>query len=384
MASAIESIVRTDSRKAYLSRAGHANLADLLGQLAWLWNIALHRRKQAWANEQKSMTFYDQCKVLTQARRSPEWSRFPAHAQRSTLQRLDRAYKRFFKRGGFPRFKNEHRGIRSFEMPCPRVRTNGKWCWITVKGIGRVRFRGGIPEGAIKLVRIVRTPRRVKVQFVCERLAEIAPDTRPMVGMDLGISARVALSTGETIPGVKLDRRELTRRQRRLSKAQRGSRNRQKRKAELAREWQRVREREKGALHELTADLVKRVSSSWAIEDLQTKNMMRNRRLARSISEQQWGVLTAMLAYKAESAGGQFVRVPPHHASRECSGCGTRQDMPLSVRTFRCADCGLVLDRDVNAARNVLQRGLAALNPGGEIPERAEQEGERQMVAASA
>ncbi len=120
-------------------------------------------------------------------------------------------------------------------------------------------------------------PRRVKVQFVCERLAEIAPDSRPMVGMDLGISARVALSTGETIPGVKLDRRELKRHQRRLSKAQRGSRNRQKRKAELAREWQRVREREKGALHELTADLVKRVAASWTVEDLQTKNMMRNR-----------------------------------------------------------------------------------------------------------
>ena len=384
MASGIQSIVRVDSRKAYLSKKGHANLADLLGQLTWLWNRALSNRKRAWKNEQRSVTYLDQQKALTATRQDPAWSRFPVMAQRSVLQRLDRSYKAFFRKGGFPRFKSEHRGVRSFEIHAPpKVRTNGRWSWVKIKGVGRVRFRGGIPEGDIKLLRIVRTVRRVKIQFVCERDVQIVPDDRPMVGVDLGISNRIALSTGETIPGVKLDRTELKRRQRRLSKAKRGGNNRRKRRTELAREWQRVTERERGQLHELTADLVKRVSASWAVEDLKIRNMVRNRHLARSITEQQWGAFTRMLAYKAESAGGRLVKVPPHHTSRECSGCGRRRDLALSVRVYRCAGCGLVLDRDVNAAVNMLQRARGS-PPGGTSPGRAEQADERMRLAASA
>ena len=362
-----QSIVRTRSYKAYLSRAGHRNLADLLAQLMWLWNIGLFKRKQAWERDQKSTSYYDQCKELTVTRRDPAWSRFPAWAQRSTLERLHLSYRHFFRRGSYPRFKGPDRGIRSFSMPCPKIRTNGKWSWVKIKGIGRVRFKG-FPEGAVKLVRVIRTARRIKVQFVTEQSVTVAPDSRSMVGIDVGIKARVALSTGETVPGVKLDRRELKRQQRRLSKAKRGGVNRRKRKAELSREWQRVTDREKGALHELTTAIVKDHSASFAVEDLQIRNMVRNRHLSRSIMEQQWGAFVWMLGYKAESAGGQLVKVAPHHTSRECSGCGRRRDMPLSARTYRCAACGLVMDRDVNAARNVLQRGLAALNPGGASP----------------
>jgi len=371
MASGTQSIVRTVSRKAYLSRAGHRNLEDLLGQLTWLWNIALHRRRQAWIEREEPVSCYDQYKVLTKARRDPARSRFPVTAQRSVLQRLDRSYKAFFRRvkagekPGHPRFKPGDRGVRSFEVVTP-LKTNGRRSWVVVKGVGRVRFRGGPPEGTVKVLRICRTARRVKIQFVVEQETEIASDPRPMVGIDMGIRSRIALSTGETVPGVKIDRRELKRRQRRLSKAKKGSKNRRKRAVEVAREWQRVTEREKGALHELTTDLVKRVSANLAVEDLRIPNMVRNRRLARSIHEQQWGAIVSMLSYKAESAGGSVTAVAPHHTSRECSGCGRRRDMALSVRVYRCG-CGLVLDRDVNAARNVLQRGLAA-SPSGGVP----------------
>ena len=375
---------RVDSRKAYLSKAGHANLGDLLGQLTWLWNRALSNRKRAWKNEQRSISLYEQYRHLTATRTDPAWSRFPVKAQRSVLERLDRSYKAFFRKGGFPRFKSEHRGVRSFAIHNPpKVCRAGKWSWVKIKGVGRVKFRGGVPGGDIKLLRLVRTVRRVKIQFVCEREVTIVPDDRPMIGVDLGIKSRIALSNGETVAGVKLERGELKRRQRRLSKAKKGSRNRAKRRRELAREWQRVTEREKGALHELTAELVKRHSASWAVEDLQIPNMVRNRRLSRSIMEQQWGAFTRMLSYKAESAGGRLVQVPPHHTSRECSECGRRRDIALSVRVYRCNECGLVLDRDVNAARNVLRRATSP-PPGGAIPGRALQADERLQVAASA
>ena len=205
-----------------------------------------------------------------------------------------------------------------------------------------------------------------------------------MVGIDMGVKQRVALSNGEIVPGVKIDRTELKQRQRQVSKAKRGSNNRRKKVRMLAREWQRIREREEGALHELTTRLVKDVSASWAVEDLRIPNMVGNRRLARSIHEQQWGALTWMLGYKAESAGGRLVKVRPHHTSQTCHACGwrPRESIGPGVRVYRCGGCGQQSDRDVNAAKNVLLRGRAS-DPGGAPPGRAEQADER-LLAASA
>lgn len=371
MASEPSTVVRTRTFRAYLSRAGHANLGDLLRQLTWLWNAALSERRQAYQRDETRLSRFEQFGTLTRTRADTAWSRFPVNAQRSTLTRLDKAFQAFFRRvkagekPGFPRFKNERRGVRSFSMPCPKIRTNGKWSWISVKGIGRIRFRG-FPEGRVKLLRIVRTARCVNIQFVTERAVMVEPDARPPVGIDVGINARVALSTGQTFPGVSIDRRELKRRQRRLSNAKRGSRNRIKRRKELAREWQKVREREKGALHELSAKIVRDHSANLAVEDLRIPNMVRNRRLARRIHEQQWGHLVRMLGYKAESAGGSVVLVDPRFTSQRCSGCGRRKHIGLSVRVYRCR-CGHEQDRDVNAAANILQRAFGP-NPGGALP----------------
>ena len=367
--------IRTHRHRAYMTRAAHGHLTDLLAHLTGLWNVALDHRRTAWLDREVSVSRFDQMKELTVARRRDPsgWGRWPVKAQRSVLTRLDRAYARFFAKGGFPRFKGR-RGVRSFELESfPKLRTNDRWTWTAVKGVGRIRWRGEPPDGDVKLLRVVRTPRRVEVQLVVAAEVEVAADVRPPVGIDLGIAARIALSTGETFPGVRIDRGELKRRQRRLSKAKIGGRNRAKRRREFAREWQRVAERERGVLHELTADLVERVSGTFAVEDLRVENMVRNRRLARSIAEQQWGALVSMLTYKAESAGGSVERVAPHHTSRECSGCGARRDLTLAVRVYRCRVCGLVIDRDVNAARNVLQRAFGP-NPGGSPPDGAEQE----------
>ena len=369
-------IVRTRTFRAYLSPTGHRNLSDFLRQLTWLWNVALNERRQAYARDGSSVSLYDQFKVLACTRQAADdaWWRFSSEAQRSTLKRIDRAFRSFFRRikagdnPGFPRYKGAQRGVRSFDMPCPKIRSNGKWSWVKVKGVGRIRFRGTV-DGTVKLVRVVRTVRRVNVQFVTEQSIAVPPDVRVAVGIDLGISARVALSTGETFPGVKIDRRELRWRQRRLSKAKRSSRNRTKRKAELTSEWQRVAEREKGALHELTTAIVRDHSSRLAVEDLRVTNMVKNRRLARAISEQQWGRLVHMLGYKAESAGGLVTKVDPRFTSQTCSCCGWRpeQRIGLAVRVFRCDICGHTQDRDVNAANNILQRAMCP-NPGGVIP----------------
>ena len=254
---------------------------------------------------------------------------------------------------------------------------------LQVKGVGRIRFRGELPE-CIRMVRVVRTALRVKVQIVHE-LPEVesVPSPNP-IGIDVGVKSRITCSNGYQSGRNELDRTELKRRQRILSKAVKGSNNRNKKRLALAREWQRVRERERGKLHEETAELV-RQSNTFYVENLNVLNMVRNHRLARSILEANWGTFLDMLTYKAESAGGKVERVNPKDTSQRCSCCGSKppRKLTLSIRRYQCGFCGFEADRDVNAALNILQRGLGqSLKPGGNIPARRENENDGVALAA--
>ena len=158
-----------------------------------------------------------------------------------------------------------------------------------------------------------------------------------------------------------VDRAELKRRQRILSRAKRGSNNREKKRRLLAKAWQRVTEREQGKVHEITAALVKDHACRFVVEDLKIPNMVRNRRLSRSIVEQQWGYFVHCRTYKAASAGGWVTKVDPQNTTQQCSGCGSmpRDKLGLDQRMYHCYACGMVLDRDLNAAVNILHRGLS-------------------------
>ena len=149
-------------------------------------------------------------------------------------------------------------------------------------------------------------------------------------------------------------------------KLRRGSNNRDKKRKSLAREWQRVAELEKGKVHEITTFLVKNFSSRWVVEALKIPNMIKNNRLSCSIIEQQWGFFKYCLTYKAESAGGKVVEVNPKNTTQMCSNCGSlpREKLGLGQRTYHCYSCGQSMDRDVNAALNILQRGLASFSVG--------------------
>ena len=166
------------------------------------------------------------------------------------------------------------------------------------------------------------------------------------MGVDLGIKDRAILSNGHKIPKNVVSRDDIKRRQRILSRALRGSNDRQKKKLLLSKEWQRVTEREKGKVHEITRSLVKGHSCRFVVEDLKIPNMVKNHKLARSIVEQQWGYFVQCLTYKAESAGGWVIKVDPKNTTQQCSGCGSmpRDKIGLDQRTYHCYSCGMVLD----------------------------------------
>ncbi len=186
------------------------------------------------------------------------------------------------------------------------------------------------------------------------------------VGVDLGVSALAALSTGEMFPSPKphkalLDR--LRRLSRSLSRKQKGSANRKKARARLAKLHARIVNIRADALHKLTTDLTRRFHTI-GIEDLNVRGMAKNRHLARSIMDMGFFEFRRQLQYKAAMRGGQVVVADRFFASsKTCSACGHRlDDLPLSVREWTCPDCGIIHDRDVNAARNLLAYGLAALS----------------------
>jgi len=358
---------RTYTFTGKLSPRVHRNLDAFLSQQRVLWNAALEERISAWEKAGKNISRFDQFRSLSEIRQDSEFSQYHITCQRTVLKRLDGAFKSFFvrvKRGdkpGFPRFRGQNRPIRSFETDTFTVKQSGKFYTVNIKGIGKIRFKADETVTDMpRLLRVVKTPLRVKVQFVCDREIEDRTDTRPPVGIDLGVKSRVALSSGEISPGVKNGTEKVKRLQRKLSRAKRGSNNRRKIKTALSKEHQRIKERAQGAVHELTAELVKRHSARFFVEDLQIGNMVKNRKLARSIHEQQWGSLVHVLSYKAVEAGGWVERVNPAFTSQACAQCGALPDIPigLKVRMYACKSCGRECDRDVNAAKNILSVGL--------------------------
>ena len=375
--------MRTATYTAKLSRPSHTKLDEFLDMLRVLYNAALEERIDAYRKSGKSIGYVAQAKSLTEIRSSDlGYENHRCAIQQNLLKRLDKAYQGFFKHGGFPRFKSYSRGIRSIEWHNPSMQTHGKYNVLQVKGVGKLRFKGELPEN-IKFVRVVKTALRVKIQIIHEiEDVESAPSINP-IGIDVGIKSRITCSNGFQTGKNELNRAEIKRKQRILSKAVKGSNNRKNKRIALTKEWQRVREREHGKLHELTTDLVKQ-SNTFYVEDLQVLNMVKNHKLARSILEANWGNFVNMLTYKAESAGGKVEKVDSKYTSQICSECGSKptKKLTLAIRLYQCESCGFEADRDLNAALNILKKGLGKfLKSGGNTPTRRESENDGTALA---
>ncbi len=221
-------MIRTRTYTAKLSKTTHHNLDTALRLMGELYNACIEQRESAHRNGHKVL-YSDQQKELKDIRSEfPEYQELHAHSTQALIKRVDRAYKRFFrKKGGHPRWKSRNRGVRSIESSLIRVYRGIKWNHVDWKGIGRLRFRGEIPEN-IRLVRVVRTPLRVKVQIVYDCEPEPVTDERMPIGIDVGIAKLLATSDRLQVAGRKLDRSAIKKKQRTLSNAEKSSNNRKK------------------------------------------------------------------------------------------------------------------------------------------------------------
>ncbi len=190
---------------------------------------------------------------------------------------------------------------------------------------------------------------------------EPLPPTGQETGIDVGLKVFLVTAGGQVIDNPRHYRtaeQQLAKAQRRVSRRKKGSKRRKKAVAQCAKKHQQVRRQRTDFHHKTALHLVRQYDVIY-LEDLQVRNMVRNRHLAKSISDAGWARFRSILADKAVWAGKRVGAVPAQYTSQECSGCGERVPKSLSVRTHVCPCCGLVIDRDENAAVNILRAGQA-------------------------
>ena len=184
---------------------------------------------------------------------------------------------------------------------------------------------------------------------------KIKPEEK-RIGIDVGLESFATLSNGEVIENPKFFRKSeenLAKLQKRLSRKKKGSKNRNKARLKVARQHEKIFNQRNDFLHNQTAEIVRRFKII-AVEKLNVNGMVKNRYLAKSISDAGWSRFVQMLSYKVENTGGKVEQVNPKYTSQICSSCGHKQKMPLNKRIYECNGCGIRIDRDLNASRNIL------------------------------
>ncbi len=369
----------------YPSREQEARMLRTLEACRHLWNDALSHRRHRWQNERKSTSYNYQQWILTAERHvDPELGALYAQVAQDVLHRLDRAFQAFFDhRSRHPRFK-KYSQSGSFTYPQAyngSVKSDPlrKRLFLSKVGNVKVVFHRPLPKDArLKTCTIIREPDdKWFASLVFEEVVPLqnvkAPNPSVMmvapIGVDLGLLSLIATSDGEKVEHPRFLRRaekRLKHVQRVFSRKEKGSNNWFKARQRVASQHARIRRQRLDFNHKLSTRLV-RGHDFTAFEDLRIRNMVRNHALAKSIDDAGWGQLVRLTEYKASKAGRLVVRVEPAYSTQECFYCGALNPVDLSVREFACQGCGMILDRDVNAARIVLKRAIARV--GQDMPE---------------
>ncbi|WP_328624460.1 transposase [Streptomyces sp. NBC_00353] len=355
-----------------------AELSRTFGCVRKVYNLALEARTVAWFQRQERVNYNATSAMLTQWKKTEELAflcEVSSVPLQQTLRHLQGAFSNFFEgRAKYPRFKSKKRNRRCAEYTRSAFTyRDGALTLAKMKSPLAIVWSRPLPEGTEPSMVTVSqdSAGRWFVSMLCED-ASVRPfpalDTA--VGIDAGITTLVALSTGEKITNPRHERRDRTRlakAQRVLAKKETGSRNRDKARIKVAKVHARIADRRRDFLHQLTTRLV-RENQTIVIEDLTVRNMVKNRSLARAISDAAWTDMRSMLEYKCAWYGRNLVAIDRWFPSTKlCSACGTVQDkLPLNVREWTCG-CGAAHDRDVNAACNILAAGLAVTACGAGV-----------------
>jgi len=336
-------------------------LDSLLLETKCLYNNALQELIEHYKTTNKYLNRFSQDKNYNKQ----TYPNIPSQFVDTTLDRLHRSFANFFrglkqgKKIGFPRFKSYKRWSSfAFRDYTQGKIKQGKWYISKTNGIKVIQHRD--IEGTPKLTRLVKRADGYYVQLVCETGVIKTKKTNKQVGLDLGLKYFVADSNGNKINAPKFFRKseyKLVKVQRVLSKRKKGSKRRNKARQIVAKNHLKIQRQRKDWLHKLSYKYANE-NDVVVVENLNVSGMIKNKHLALSISDASWQTFVSMLEYKLQTLSKILIKVNPAYTSQICSECGAIVKKSLSQRTHCCPECLYVEDRDVNAAKNILKKGL--------------------------
>jgi len=358
-------------------------LRQTMGCTRLVYNRALAARTEAWYERQERVGYVETSAMLTSWKKDEnlyflnEVSCVPLQ---QGLRHLQTAFANFF--GGqakYPNFKKKHNGgSAEFTKSAFKFRSGQIFLAKCALPLA-IRWSRQIPEGCEpSTITVKLSPSgRWTVALLVDVKIKPLPESPNRIGIDVGITSLVALSSGEKVAnpkGFKAKRAKLRRVQKTLSRKKKGSNNRYKTRLKVAKVHAEISDARDDFLHKLTARLV-RENQTIAVEDLAVKNMVKNRKLSLSISDASWGELVRQLEYKCGWYGRTLVKIDRWFpSSKRCGNCGYIVDkLPLDIREWDCPKCRTHHDRDINAAQNILAAGHAVAVCGSSVrPDRHE------------
>ena len=362
--------IRGYKYRAYPNNKQKEFFEKTFGMCRYVYTYYLAMRKSRWEEWHDTMTYSDTAKDLANdLKKEKEWLReADSIALQQSLRHLDNAYKNFFaKRGGYPKFRKKRSGQSYRTMNVnDGIRIEGDV--IRLPKAGKVKIVNSRDfEGRIISATVSRTASgRYYISLQVEEEYEILPNKGGRIGIDAGLTTLFTGSDNSSITNPKTltkHEKRIKRLQRELSRKKKGSKNREKARIRLAREHEKVADIRNDFQHKMTQRLANE-NQVVCIEDLNVRGMMKDHRLAGSISDASWSEFYRKLGYKMADHGGTLVKVPrTYPSSQRCSCCGkkNRKVRALSIRTWTCPACGAKHDRDINAAVNILTKGLEML-----------------------
>ncbi|WP_013322048.1 RNA-guided endonuclease InsQ/TnpB family protein [Gloeothece verrucosa] len=363
-------------------------LRRTLGCVRLVYNKALHERTQAWYERLERIDYCQTSAMLTSWKKQEDLdflNEVSCVPLQQTLRHLQRAFANFFgKTAKYPRFKKKRSGG-SAEFTKSAFKWKDGQVWLAkCKEPLTIRWSQQLPqntEPSTITIKLDASGRWFISLLVRDESIEPLPKTDKVIGIDLGITSLITTSNGTKVSNPRHFNKlykKLKRVQKAYSKTQKGSKNREKARLKVAKVHAKIGDSRRDFLHKLTTQLV-RENQTIVVEDLAVRNMVKNSKLAKAISDCGWSEFVSQLEYKCQWYGRELVKIDRFFpSSKRCGNCGLVIDkLPLSVRSWECPECGTVHDRDINASRNILAAGLAVRVCGADIrPDRHKSKGQ--------
>ena len=363
------SMRKTFQYKAVINKETERNAHEWLYLCRTLYNLALEQRISVYQQRKKGITCFDQGKQLPELKKAfPEFKQVGSQCLQDVLERLDKAYQHFFRRvktgaekAGFPRFQGKD-FYNSFTLKQSGWKLEGRN--LHINNVGRFKLFLSRPvEGDIKTVTVKKQHDKWFVSFSCDNVPEKPLyKTGLQVGIDVGLKSFCVDSDGQAISNPKYfvsTEKELRRKQRSLSRKKRGSSRRGQARIAVSKTCEKISNQRKDFLYKLANEYLKTYDTVY-IEDLKVKQLLHNKYLNKHISDSSWSMFFNILEQKALEYGKEIIRVNPRGTTQLCSQCGERVPKTLAVRIHKCPNCGLEMDRDLNAAINIKAFGQNA------------------------